>query len=276
MNRIAEAVSQAVLRLAESSDSARADAEILLAQRLGYSRAQLYSLSSDELDGAICTAFLHDIERRQRGEPVAYITGRKGFWTLELKVNPAVLVPRPETELLVEWALSLIPKQMSWRVADLGTGSGCIALAIAAERPQAQVTATDASAAALALAAENARNLRLPLRLLQGSWWQAVGAEHFDLIVSNPPYIAAHDPHLQHLVHEPRQALTDEADGLACLREIINQAPEHLDSGGWLLLEHGFDQGAAVRELFGAAGFSEIETRHDLAGLERVTGGQKT
>ena len=273
---ISGALAAAARGLAASSDSARADAEILLAHQLGLSRAQLHARGGDPLGAAEAKAFEGDLERRRRGEPVAYITGEKGFWTLTLAVGPEVLVPRPETELLVEWALQLLAAQQPAQVADLGTGSGCIALALAAERPRAAITAIDLSAAALDRARANAAQLGFPhLRFQQAGFAEflASNPRRFDLLVSNPPYVAAGDPHLQALRHEPLQALTDGADGLQCLREIIAAAPMALAPGGWLLLEHGHDQGGAVRELLRAAGFVSVDTRRDLAGHERATAG---
>jgi release factor glutamine methyltransferase len=216
------------------------------------------------------------IERRARGEPLAYLTGTREFWSLPVRVSRAVLVPRPETELLVERALALRAAPAG-RVVDLGTGSGAIALALASERPHWQITATDISSAALAVARANAAQLelaRIDFRL--GSWFVPLAAARFDLIVSNPPYVAADDPALEDpaLAHEPRLALTPGADPLRCLREITRDAPQHLESGGWLLLEHGAAQAAAVRHELVLAGCRYVRSHRDLAGHERITEGQ--
>jgi release factor glutamine methyltransferase len=268
----------ATVELQAESDSARADAEVLLAALLGTERSQLRLRHDDAIEASTVLRLASWIARRKLGEPVAYITTRQGFWTLELAVDTAVLIPRPDTETLVEWALSLLPAGSTARVLDLGTGSGAIALAIASERPDAVVTATDVSEAALDVARENARlngigNVVFAL----GVWLAALPAEAepFDLIVSNPPYIADGDKHLAALRYEPRLALTSGPDGLDAIREIIRDAPNHLEIGGWLLLEHGHDQGVAVRALLEAAGFTNIETRKDFGSNDRVTGGQK-
>lgn len=264
-------------RLAAVSGSPRLDAELLLAETLGCSRSALLGRSRDPLAEDRKARFLGLVERRLQGEPVAYLLGRKEFWSLELRVSPAVLVPRPDTELLVAWALEIIPRQVVFRVADLGTGSGAIALAIAHERPLCEVVATDRSADALELAAQNAQRLGLArVQFRCGDWFRACEDwAPFDLVVSNPPYIARHDPHLAALQHEPRMALTDEADGLSAIAHLVSEAPARLRRGptAALLLEHGHDQGEAVRRLFSAAGFSRSETRRDLSGHERVTAG---
>ncbi len=252
----------------------RLDAQLLLAHQLQRSRAWLLAHDDDPLAPDQAAAISAALTRRAAGEPLAYIVGEKEFHGLTLAVSPAVLVPRPETELLVDWALELLVGRAQAAVADLGTGSGAIALALRHRCPAAQVTATDASVAALAVARANADRLGLPLRLVEGSWWQALPGEQFDLVLSNPPYIAGDDHHLPALVHEPRQALTPEGDGLQALREIVAGAPAHLHAGGWLLLEHGFDQAAAVQALLAAVGFQDIATRADLAGLPRCTGGR--
>lgn len=257
------------------SDSPRLDAELLLGHLTGWTRAQIFMRLKEPLNAATQTAFDKLVARRAKQEPVAYLTGEKGFWTLTLKVGPGVLVPRPETELLVEWALEVVSDQREPRIADLGTGSGAIALAIATERPDAKVIATDFSDAALAIARDNARQLGLQrVSLRNGCWMQPLAGEHYHLIVSNPPYITLGDAHLQTLRHEPLMALTDGADGLNAIREIIAAAPTHLLPGGWLLLEHGYDQAAAVRELLQQAGFVQIQSRLDLGGHERVSGGR--
>lgn len=262
-------------RIAAVSDSPRLDAELLLAQVTGLGRAQLFARLDEALPAREAERFEALVARRMRGEPVAYLTGEKGFWTLNLRVTPAVLVPRPETELLVEWALALIADRRAPHIADLGTGSGALALALAAERADAQVEATEASPAALAVARDNAQTLGLArVRFHEGHWLEPLARAHYDLIVSNPPYIAHDDPHLQALAQEPLTALTDGADGLNALREIVASAPDYLVSGGWLVVEHGYDQGAAVRALFAQAGFADIATRRDYGGHERATAGR--
>ncbi len=217
------------------------------------------------------------VQRRAGGEPLAYITGRKEFFGLDLRVDARVLIPRPDTETLVEWALEVLPAQTSAtepaRVLDLGTGSGAIALALKATRADLQVSAVDTSEDALTVARENARRLKLNIDFQQGSWLTGV-QEKYHAIVSNPPYIAAHDPHLEALQHEPAQALSSGTDGLQDIRHIIASAGAHLLPGAWLLLEHGFDQAAAVRELLQLAGFANVQSRQDLNGIERCSGGR--
>jgi len=216
-------------------------------------------------------AFDAAVQRRAAGEPLAYLVGEREFRGLALTVTAAVLVPRPETEGLVEWALEVAPPGAD--VADLGTGSGAIALALRHARADLSVTATDTSAGALAVARANAARLRLPVTLAQGDWWAPLAGRRFDVAVSNPPYVAGGDPHLAALQHEPRAALTPEGDGLAAIRTIVAGAAAHLRPGGWLLLEHGHDQGQAARSLMAGAGFEAVATRTDLAGLDRCTGG---
>lgn len=217
--------------------------------------------------------------RRCSGEPLAYMLGEREFWGLAFKVSPAVLIPRPETELLVELALGRLPLQQAARVLDLGTGSGAVAIAVAHERPGVELTAIDVSADALAVARSNASRHGVHVAFAQGDWFAALAGRtgmRFDLILGNPPYIAAADPHLAQgdLPHEPAQALAAGPDGLEAIRRIVAQAGSHLAPGGWLLLEHGFDQASACRALFEQAGFAEIRTWRDLAGLPRVTGGR--
>lgn len=273
--KLGTALREARAALAPTSDSARLDAELLLAQVLGCDRAQLLIRNDEELSPVMLDGYQHLLQRRVSGEPVAYLLGRQGFWTLDLEVDRDVLVPRPETELLVEWALSLLPRETTAEVVDLGTGSGAIALALKQERPGAQVDASDASSAALAVAQRNAWRLDLAIGFHSGSWWSALpGHRRYALAVSNPPYIAAGDPHLATLQHEPLQALSDGADGLRDLVTIIDGATTRLERGGWLLVEHGYDQGAAVRAQFAKAGFVHIETRRDLEARERCTGGR--
>jgi release factor glutamine methyltransferase len=253
----------------------RLDAQLLLCAAINQPRSWLIAHDQDALDADQARRFVDHTARRARGEPLAYILGDKGFFGLNLAVSPSVLIPRPDTETLVEWALELIPDTgQACRVLDLGTGSGAIALALQHARPQAQLTAVDASAPALAVAQTHAEQLKLPMRFLHGSWLSPVAGERFELIVSNPPYIAEGDPHLAALQHEPISALTAGPDGLSDLRQIIALAPNHLTRGGWLLLEHGYDQAEAVGQLLTQAGFTNIATRIDLGGNPRCTGGQ--
>jgi release factor glutamine methyltransferase len=266
----------------------RLDAQLLLLHALdkpSSARAWLLAHDTDPLTQAQQQQLVQLLQRRMSGEPLAYITGEKEFFGLPLRVDARVLVPRPDTETLVEWALELLrPAQASACVAadadqaihvlDLGTGSGAIALAIRHSRPDVTVLAMDFSADALAVARDNAQRLKLPVEFVQGSWLSEV-AGRFDLIVSNPPYIRDQDPHLPSLVHEPLQALTAGADGLDDLRLIIQQSPSRLLPGAWLLLEHGYDQAAAVRQLLIDAGFADVQSRRDLAGIERSSGGRR-
>jgi release factor glutamine methyltransferase len=255
----------------------RHEAELLLLHVLGRERSWLFAHATDVLDPATAAAFAGLLQRRMAGEPVAYLLGRRGFWTLDLAVSPATLIPRPETERLVELALERLPDDRPLWVADLGTGSGAIALALATERPQAQVLATDMSSSALAVAGANARHHALPnVGFRQGSWYAPLAAERFDLIASNPPYIASDDPHLARgdLRFEPASALASGHDGLDDIRQIIDGAPGHLLPGGWLLLEHGWDQGEAIRALLDARGFVEVATAVDLEQRDRVSLGR--
>ena len=255
---------------------ARIDAQLLLLHtvgRTGSDRAWLLAHDNDVLAPAQHTQFLALCQRRAAGEPVAYLTGHKEFYGLPLQVDARVLDPRPDTETLVDWALEVMAPLPSPRVADLGTGSGAIALALQSQRPTAQVLAVDASSDALAVAQANAQRLGLPVRFVQSDWLAGVEGV-FDAIVSNPPYIPSADPHLAALTHEPLQALASGADGLADLRTIVAQAPAHLAPGGWLLLEHGYDQAEAVRALLTQRGFVQVQSHNDLAGIARCTGGQ--
>ena len=251
------------------------DAELLLAHALGTGRAGLRSHPERTAAADAAARFFELIERRGAGEPVAYILGHREFWTIDLSVSPAVLVPRPETELLVERALALHPGAEA-RVADLGTGSGAIALALASERPRWQIVASDLSAEALAVARANAQALGLArVALVQGDWLGCLRGT-FHLLVSNPPYVAAEDPALSQpaLMREPRLALVAAQGGLAALLNIIRDAPDHLEPGGWLLLEHGATQSAAVAGALVARGFAQVRSHRDLAGRERMTEGQ--
>jgi len=253
-----------------------ADAELLLAHVLGKSRSWLYAHSDDALADDIATGYAQILDRRIAGEPLAYLTGRKGFWRFELKVTPDTLVPRPETELLVELALAHLPRDRPVRVADLGTGSGAIALAIAYERPLAHVVAIDASAAALDVARENAKALRLSnVEFRLGDWCMPLAGDTFDVIASNPPYISLGDLHLEDLRYEPASALTSGHDGLDAIRAILRDAAFHLVPGGALFVEHGYRQGAKVRALFDAAHLRDVETANDVEKRERVTSGVK-
>ncbi|MBC7917791.1 MAG: peptide chain release factor N(5)-glutamine methyltransferase [Rhodoferax sp.] len=252
----------------------RLDAQLLTLHALGrteHDRAWLLAHDTDVLPEGVTEALEALALRRLRGEPVAYLTGHKEFYGLNLAVDARVLVPRPDTETLVEWALEVLAPNAS--VIDLGTGSGAIALALKHTRPALQVHAVDYSTDALAVAQTNAQRLRLDVQFSQGSWLSRV-VGRFNAIVSNPPYVAAQDPHLDALTFEPAQALASGSDGLDDIRIIIAQAPAHLLPGGWVLLEHGYDQAAAVRSLLDAAGFVDVESRRDLAGIERCSGGR--
>lgn len=254
----------------------RLDAQLLLLHAIGRSgndRGWLLAHDTDELQAAHHAGFLAACERRARGEPLAYLVGHKEFHGLDLIVDPRVLIPRPDTETLVDWAIEVAQGMDSPRVVDLGTGSGAIALAIKKACPHAVVMATDVSSDALAVAHANAARLSLEVTLGQASWLDGIEGV-FDLIVSNPPYIADRDEHLPALSHEPAGALTSGPHGMDDLRAIVGQAPAHLAAGGWLLLEHGWDQAPKVRDLLQAAGFGYVASRRDLAGIERVSGGQ--
>jgi release factor glutamine methyltransferase len=260
------------------SPTARLDAELLLAAALGKPRSYLRTWPEHEPGAEQLSAFATMLERRRAGEPVAYILGHQGFWSLDLEVAPHTLIPRPDTELLVETALQLAPAAPR-RVLDLGTGTGAIALALASERGGWRVTGVDRIAEAVELAERNRQRLKLTnagFRL--SSWFDALAGERFDLIVSNPPYIATADRHLDEgdVRFEPMSALVAGADGLDDIRQIIDQAPRHLEAGGWLLLEHGYDQAEAVRGLLSAAGFAAVGSRRDLGGHERISLGQWT
>ncbi|HVE54037.1 MAG TPA: peptide chain release factor N(5)-glutamine methyltransferase [Ramlibacter sp.] len=267
---------QQALADAAARGLARLDAQLLLLHVLGRSagdRGWLLAHDDETLDPAARQRFLALCSRRHDGEPVAYLTGVKEFFGLPLHVDARVLVPRPDTETLVDWALEVLHGTAAPRVVDLGTGSGAIALALQSARPDASVEAVDRSAGALAVAAANARRLSLPVRFREADWLQDAGA--YDLIVANPPYVAAADPHLAALRHEPLEALAAGSDGLDDLRRIVAAAPAHLRPGGGLLLEHGWDQAEAVRALLAAAGFGAVSSRADLAGIARCCGGRR-
>ncbi|TWI02687.1 [protein release factor]-glutamine N5-methyltransferase [Luteimonas cucumeris] len=255
-----------------------ADAELLLLHALQrHDRAWLFAHADDPVPIDAVDRFASLLARRADGEPLAYLIGQRGFWSLDLAVTPATLIPRPETELLVEQALARLPADRITRVADLGTGSGAIVLAIARERPLAQLVATDTSADALVVAAANARAHGIGnVEFRRGDWWSPLAGERFDLVVSNPPYIADDDPHLRQgdLRFEPRNALASGRDGLDAIRVIAAAAPAHLLPGGWLLLEHGWEQGEAASAILGAAGFGDVATLRDMEMRDRVTLGR--
>ena len=275
MNATTPTLAQA-LNQAHTLGLARIDAQLLLLHtvgRAGSDRAWLLAHDTGALTPEQHAQFLALCQRRLAGEPVAYLTGRKEFYGLPLQVDARVLDPRPDTETLVDWALEVIAPLALPRVVDLGTGSGAIALALQSQRADAQVLAVDASTHALAVARANAERLGLPVQFQPANWLAGVEGP-FDAIVSNPPYIPSADPHLAALTHEPLQALASGADGLEDIRTIVAQAPTHLRPGGWLLLEHGYDQAQAVQALLAAHGFAQVQSRNDLAGIARCTGGQ--
>ncbi|SDS93600.1 release factor glutamine methyltransferase [Halopseudomonas sabulinigri] len=270
---VAELLAQAEL---PGSDSPALDAELLLCQVLGKGRSYLRSWPDAQLGDEQIAAFHALLARRRAGEPVAYLLGERGFWTLDLQVSPATLIPRPDTERLVELGLELGPQGPA-AVLDLGTGSGAIALALAAERPDWQLTGSDRVAEAVVLAQCNAERLRLSnVQFVLSHWFAELQGQRFELIVSNPPYIAADDPHLAQgdVRFEPRSALVSGADGLDDIRHLVSTAPAHLQPGGWLLLEHGWQQAEAVAELLRARGYQQVQSWRDLGGNLRVTGGR--
>ena len=270
--RLDAAITDAVERLAPSSDSARLDAELLLCQAINMPRSYLFAHPEDELDDLTKDRFEALLQRRIDGEPMSYITGTKEFWSHELLVSPATLVPRPETELLVELALREIPRKAEWQILDLGTGSGAIAVSIAAERLLCTVTATDVSRDALAIAAENVRHSDLAnVDCVLGSWTTPVADRQFNIIVSNPPYVREDDAALQDLRHEPLSALASGADGLDDIRILASHCATILAADGWLMLEHGADQETDVADILEAAGWVDITCHNDLAGKPRVT-----
>lgn len=274
------------LRQAQLDGLERLDAQLLMLHALGRlptERAWLLSHDTDQLPPAAAAAWQVAVQRRLAGEPVAYITGHKAFYGLDLQVDARVLVPRPDTETLVDWTLEALGTLAAMqgtepprrpRIVDLGTGSGAIALALKHKRPDCQISAVDASRDALAVARANAQRLQLAVDFRQGSWLSDT-SDSFDIIVANPPYIAAQDPHLAALRHEPLSALASGIDGLHDVRLIAAQAPAQLHPGGWLLLEHGYDQAAAVRELLRSAGLVRVQSRCDLNGIERCSGAQR-
>ncbi len=278
---IADGLQQTIKQLLDV-DQAKLEAELLMAHVLNQPRSYLYA-HGDELLTTSQEKILHQLlARRNAQEPLAYILGEREFWSLTFKITPATLIPRPETELIVETVLNLIDAtQTAVKVADLGTGSGAIAIALAHERPRWQIYATDQSVTALQVAEENAKRLlgssKLQLAFICGNWCTALPCSEFDVIVSNPPYIAATewDKYAQGLQYEPKDALISGEDGMDAIREIITSAPPYLRFRGYLVIEHGFLQGSAVRELFIDTGFKKVQTLRDLAGLERVTIGEK-
>lgn len=278
---VQEAISWATAELEASKlnsvDNPKLDAEILLADTLGQSRTWLKTWPEKIISLTEFERFSALVMRRKAGEPVAYLVGRQDFWTFTLKVSPATLIPRPETEHLVEFALSKIPADESTQLVDLGTGTGAIALAIASERPQATVTGLDISEQALTVAEDNRQQLKIDnVSFQQGHWLRAWTGQKLDMIVSNPPYIDADDKHLKDLTFEPIGALVAGDNGLADIVEITEQAQQHLKPSGWLIFEHGFEQGEAVRGIMQQHGFIDVMTVADYAGLERVTAGIKS
>ena len=265
------------LAAARAAGLDRLDAQLLLAHHLGRDRGWLLAHDSDVLTPEVLGRFDDDVRRRADGVPLAYLTGVREFHGLALRVSPAVLDPRPDTETLVDWALERLSHDAEDQpaVIDLGTGSGAVALAIAHRCPQARVTATDLSSDALAVAGANAHRLGLDVTFAAGSWWSAVPGQRFSLAVSNPPYIAGDDPHLPALRHEPLMALTPGGDGLDAIRALVAGADAALLPGAWLLIEHGWDQAEAVCALLRAAGLEDVQSRHDLAGHARCSGGRR-
>jgi release factor glutamine methyltransferase len=269
-NTINDTVNQMTQTLAASSDTPRLDAELLVAAVLQHSRSWIFAHWDQPLTSEQQLQLENLSLRRASGEPMAYILEHKEFWGLKLTVTPEVLVPRPETEHLVEWILANFPANSSLQLADLGTGSGAIALALALERPGWQVDATDYSLPALTLAKQNAEQYQLAnIQFFLGNWCAALPAKQYSLLVSNPPYIAENDPHLRRLSHEPLQALASGVDGLNAIREIIAGAPDHLVPSGCLVLEHGYEQAAAVNKLLRQQGFKDVQSHFDLAGQPR-------
>jgi release factor glutamine methyltransferase len=274
-SRVREALQRATAVLA--GEDARREAEVLLTATLGVGRAWLFAHADDSLGHAHAALFAEHVNRRISGEPIAYVLGEREFYGLSLQVSPATLIPRADTETLVELALARLPRRAGLRVLDLGTGSGAIALALAHLRPELEVIASDASAAALAVAAANAKALGLQrVSLVMGDWFEPFAGRRFDMVLSNPPYIEDADAHLDQgdLRFEPRSALASGADGFDDLRRIVAASPAHLNSGGWLLCEHGWRQGKGMRDLLRAAGFAEVATWVDLEGRDRISGGQ--
>jgi release factor glutamine methyltransferase len=275
--QISAILADATRRLEEVSDSARLDAELLLARAIDMPRSYLFAHPEEELDALAIERFNEALDRRLAGEPMAYITGTREFWSLELMVTPATLVPRPETELLVDLALREIPRRAEWDILDLGTGSGAIAIAIAKERPMARVTATDTSTEALDVARQNARQLEIPnVEFLAGDWTAPVSGRRFNIIVSNPPYVRADDEALDALHCEPRSALAAGDDGLDAIRILARDCGALLEPGGVLLIEHGAEQRESVAAVLREHGWVEVACHTDYAGLPRVTVARKS
>ena len=274
MSTVSEALDWATEQLSESDD-ARLDSQVLLAYALNVSRTWLFTWPDKALDGATLTAFNALIEERKSGTPIAYITGYRDFWSLRLKVTPDTLIPRADTELLVETALTLKNVEKPCDVIDLGTGTGAIALSLANECPSWRITATDINPKTLAVAKENATTLELAVRFKESAWFDAIN-DRYDLVISNPPYIELDDPHLQQgdLRFEPADALASGKDGLDDIRRLVQQALKHLKKDGYLLLEHGYQQAEAVRSLMAKAGYIDIETHQDIEDRDRVTLGK--
>ncbi len=275
---LSQYLTHAATELAPLSPSARADVEALAMHVCGLDRAGLVTRGPDTLNPEQLRQLDALVRRRATGEPIAYLTGRREFWSLDLKVTPQTLIPRPETELLVELALARIPAQCAWDIADLGTGSGAVALALARERPACRLVATDVSPAALTVARDNARSHGIGhVTFREGHWLAALAGERFDLLVSNPPYIRDSDPHLDagDVRFEPGIALRAGPDGLAAVREIAAGAQDHLKPGAWLLLEHGYDQAQAVREILDQDGYRDCASYRDFAGHARIVAGRR-
>jgi len=274
MSTVSEALDWATEQLSESDD-ARLDSQVLLAYALNVSRTWLFTWPDKALDGATLTAFNALIEERKNGTPIAYITGYRDFWSLRLKVTPDTLIPRADTELLIETALTLKNVEKPCDVIDLGTGAGAIALSLANECPSWRITATDINPKTLAVAKENAQTLELAVSFKESAWFDAIN-DRYDLVISNPPYIESDDPHLQQgdLRFEPAGALASGQDGLDDIRRLVQQALKHLKKDGYLLLEHGYQQAEAVRSLMAKAGYIDIETHQDIEDRDRVTLGK--
>jgi release factor glutamine methyltransferase len=275
---VGEALRQAVTTLTPTSPTPRLDAEVLLMHVCSLDRSNLITRNETALTGKQLNMLENLLHRRKRGEPVAYITGTREFWSMELEVTPGTLIPRPETELLVEKALEHIPRDAEWTIADLGTGSGAIALAITKERPRCRVIAADNSSAALEVARSNAKKFGLTnIEFHEGDWFAALAGATFDMILSNPPYIRAGDPHLKQgdVRFEPATALVAGTEGLDAIRHIARHAREFLKPGGWLLFEHGWDQAEAIGDYLRQQGYRNIVCHTDLTGHARVAGGRR-
>jgi len=278
MHTLGTTLKNAIAALAACSPTPRLDAEVLVMHACGIGRSELITRHDAALTDEQQNRLEGLLVRRKRGEPVAYITGTREFWSMELDVTPGTLIPRPETELLVEKALEHIPRDAEWTIADLGTGSGAVALAIAKERPRCRVVATDSSPAALDVARSNAEKFALTnVEFREGDWFAALAGGTFDMILSNPPYIRAGDPHLKQgdVRFEPATALVAGAEGLDAIRHIARHAREFLKPGGWLLFEHGWDQAEAIGDYLRQQGYRNIVSHTDLTGHARVAGGRR-